>query len=202
MTLFLWKAPVVAGPDEAKALIDRYCDHGDDSAFEPTEAIGRVWDELLRLHPDDAATERPEQDSSPWANFPPDVTDRLLALDIRWSADDTVLDDIERLAREHELVLYDPQGPHVLLPTDPRYSPDPPEPPGFTAVLMAIAVTAAAALLVVVGWKLTVPVLNWLLILLGIFFLGVGGIMLYAFILIPRQKSADPEPEGAPRERG
>ena len=46
-------------------------------------------------------------------------SDRLLALNIRWGADDEVVAAIYALARKCELVLYDPQGPDVFLPTDP-----------------------------------------------------------------------------------
>mgnify|MGYP003577177151 CR=1 FL=1 len=42
-----------------------------------------------------------------------------MALDISCNADDEVVAAIVALARKYELVLYDPQGPDVILPTDP-----------------------------------------------------------------------------------
>ena len=92
MTLILWKAPAVGDPDEAKALLEPWYETEDDSAFEPSDDLGIVL---------------------------PHNTGRLLDLSIRWGGDDRILADITALARIHELVLYDPQGPDVFLPTDP-----------------------------------------------------------------------------------
>ena len=39
MTLILWKAPLVEDGDEAKALIARWYETGDDSAFEPRATL-------------------------------------------------------------------------------------------------------------------------------------------------------------------
>jgi len=144
MTLILWKAPVVDDPDEAKRLIDAWCETEDDSAFEPSDDIARVADELRRRWPyrllsneetvarmseEERAQYSPEAlkeiigvdqpEGSPWADLPFWESDRLLVLDIRWGADDEVGAVIYALARTCELVLYDPQGPDVFLPTDP-----------------------------------------------------------------------------------
>ena len=51
MTLFLWKAPVVDDPDEAKRLTEAWNESEDDSAFEPSEDIAKVADELRRRWP-------------------------------------------------------------------------------------------------------------------------------------------------------
>ncbi|HEY6662441.1 MAG TPA: hypothetical protein VIZ66_05915 [Sphingomicrobium sp.] len=144
MTLFLWKAPVVDDPDEAKRLTEAWNESEDDSAFEPSEDIAKVADELRRRWPyriltneetvarmseEERAQYSPEAlteiigvdepEGSPWADLPFWQSDRLLSLDIRWSADDEVVAAIYALARTCELVLYDPQGPDVFLPTDP-----------------------------------------------------------------------------------
>ena len=110
MTLFLWKAPVVDDPDEAAVLLKPYYDHEDDSAFESSADIAKVAKELLHRFP--------EAENGPWADSPPEVTDRLLVLSIRWGADEAVVNAIVALAREYGLVLYDPQGPDVTLPGD------------------------------------------------------------------------------------
>ena len=78
----------------------------------------------------------------PWSDLPFWQSDRLLALDIKWSADDAVIDAIVELAREHELVLYDPQGPEVYLPTDPLPSDEPVPPPTVGDWITIVAICA------------------------------------------------------------
>jgi hypothetical protein len=112
-TLILWKAPVTDDPDEANRLLRPWYDAGDDSSFEPSEELAIVLRRLLDRYPFD-----PESGSPPWADGP-ENTGRLLDLSIRWGGDNRILADITALARIHELVLYDPQGPDVFLPTDP-----------------------------------------------------------------------------------
>ena len=144
MTLMLWKAPVVADADEARALTADWYENEDDSAFEPSDDIAKAADELRRRWPyrfltndetvarmseEERAQYSPEAlkeirgvdepEGSPWADLPFWQSERLLVLDIRWSADDEVAAVITALARTCGLVLYDPQGPDVFLPTDP-----------------------------------------------------------------------------------
>ena len=164
MTLILWKAPVVDDPDEAKELLKPYYDHEDDSAFEPSAHLAEVANELLRRFPD------PE--NGPWADFPPDQTDRLLLLHIRWGADKAIIDAIVELAREHELVLYDPQGPDLTLPGDPVES-GPIPPVGLVDYLKVGLMGLAAAGVFWLGWWIDVPVLHWVLMIIGGFFLTV-----------------------------
>jgi hypothetical protein len=174
MTLILWKAPVVDDEDEAKRLLAPYYDREDDSAFEPSADIARMSDELLRRFPG--------ADDGPWADFPPEQTERLLLLHIRWSADDAVLEAIEQLAREHGLVLYDPQGPTVHLSTDPIEDSGPTPPPGFGAYLTFVLIGLAAAGVFWLGWRIDVPVLDWLLMIVGGF--GVSVVVFLLGILL------------------
>jgi hypothetical protein len=51
MELYVWKAPVLDDPDVAKALVDRYLDGKDETAFEPSPAIASMAEELLQLYP-------------------------------------------------------------------------------------------------------------------------------------------------------
>ncbi|HEY0115111.1 MAG TPA: hypothetical protein VGB54_05270 [Allosphingosinicella sp.] len=197
MTLILWKGPLVREAKEAEKLLKPFYDREDESAFESNEAIRLVWNELLSRYPDDGSVERPEDDPSPWADFPPYVSDRLLVLDIRWSADPAALDDIQRLARAHELVLYDPQGPDVHLPTDPEEPPEVHEKLGFGAYAMAIGVTLLGLAVLVAGWMLPVPVINWLLIVAGLFILGVGATLDYAFFVVAGQMRREAEAKRA-----
>ncbi len=113
MTLVLWKAPITDDPDEAKLLLEPWYEREDDSAFEPSEDLRIMLDRLLAQWPFD-----PETGTAPWADGP-ENTGRLLDLSISWGGDDRILADITALARIHGLVLYDPQGPDIFLPTDP-----------------------------------------------------------------------------------
>jgi hypothetical protein len=178
MTLILWKAPLVDDEDEAQRLLKPYYDREDDSAFEPSADIGLVSNELLRRFPD--------AEDGPWADFPPEQTERLLLLDIRWGADNAVLDAIEELAREHGLVLYDPQGPHVQLPTDPIES-GPTPPPRIADYLTIVLIGLAAAAVFWLGWRIDVPVLDWLLMIVGGFFVSVVVFLLSIFMFGPKE---------------
>jgi hypothetical protein len=195
MTLILWKGPQVGEPEEAERLLAPYYESGDDSAFEPNRSISEAAEELRQLYPDDDSSL--VEEDCPWSDRG-DQTDRLLVLTMRWSAADEVLFEIERLAGEHDLVLYDPQGPEIYLPRETVRHDGSPEPPGFKANLMAAAVTLVGALLIALGWKLSIPVLNWLLIGVGIFILGVGLTLIYAFIVVPRQEAREGGARGEP----
>jgi hypothetical protein len=185
MTLVLWKAPVVGDPDEAKALLEAYYENEDDSAFEPSEDIARVREELLRRFPDPASVEGAAA-SSPWADFPPEETDRLLLLSIRWGADNAVLDDTIALARAHELVLYDPQGPDVYLPSHPINQTEPLR-LGFADYAKTSLFVLAGVILFAAGWWLPVPVLNWLLMIAGGFLTSAAVFLLAILVVGPKE---------------
>ena len=177
MTLILWKAPRVSDGDEAQRLLAPYYDREDDSAFEPSEEIGKVAAELLERFP--------ESEHGPWADSP-EQTERILLLGIRWGADDAVLEAVEQLAREHGLVLYDPQGPTVHLPTDPiDTSPTPP--PGIGAYVTVALVGLVAAGAFLLGWRIDVPVLDWVLMIAGGFGVSVVVFLLGIFLFGPRE---------------
>jgi hypothetical protein len=181
MTLILWKAPVVDDPDDAQELLKAWCDTGDDSSFEPSGDIALVAEELRRLYPwrdlsneetvvrmseEERSRYRPEvlkelkgvDGGDAWAEIPFDQSDRLLALEVRWGADDAVIAAIVALARKFELVLYDPQGPDVFLPTDPIEELT--EFPGFKlldwlkigAMVVALSALTYGAWLLPIGW--------------------------------------------------
>src|SRR5215217_5995452 len=172
MTLLLWKAPIVNDATEAEALLKPYYDHGDESAFEVSSDVNEVSRELLRRFP--------ERDDGPWGDSAPDEAERILYLNIRWGADDAVLDAIEELAREHELVLYDPQGPDVHVPGE-VIEPTPNPPPRLVDYLQILLMGVAALGLIWLGWRIDVPVLSWLLMIIGAFFVAVTG---YVFVVM------------------
>lgn len=179
MTLILWKAPLVDDEDEAKRLLEPYYEREDDSAFESSADIAKLSDELLRRFP--------WAEDGPWADFPHEQTERLLLLSIRWSADNAVLDAIEQLAREHELVLYDPQGPTLHLPTDPIEDTGPTPPPGFRDYLIVVLIGLAAAGVFWLGWWIDVPVIEWLLMIVGGFGVSVVLFLLYILVFEPKR---------------
>ena len=180
MTLILWKAPVVDDPDEAKLLLEPYYDHEDDSAFQPSADLAKVSTELLRRFPD--------ADDGPWADSPPEETDRILLLSIRWGAENAVIDAIVELAREHELVLYDPQGPDITLPSDPVEA-GPVPPPRLVDYLTFVLMGLGAAGVFWLGWRIDVPVLDWILMIIGGFFLSVIVFLLGILVLGPKDKT-------------
>jgi len=181
MTLILWKAPVVDDPDEARELLRNWYDSGDASAFEPSADIAIVAAELRRLYPwrelsnEETVARLSEEERSrydpealsqirgveggePWADLPFEESERLLSVDVRWGADDAVIAAIVALARKYELVLYDPQGPDVFLPTDPIEEVT--EFPGFkmsdwfkiAAMVALLSGLTYAAWLIPIGW--------------------------------------------------
>jgi hypothetical protein len=155
MTLILWKAPAVDDPGAAKALLEPWYETGDDSAFEPSPDIALVADRLRSRWPDDYEGEPP--DHCPWADMPFEQSDRLLAIHVRWGADDAAVAAIYVLAKKHELILYDPQGPDVFLPGDPLESGPVPRPTAwewFKAFAIAVALVGVtyAAWQIPIGW--------------------------------------------------
>ena len=112
MDLYVWKHPFTTDEDEAQRLITRE----DESVFGPSPELEQFYAELMELFPPPEAfsVEEQEQNPVPWADSP-HGSDRLVWLSIRWSAKDEDLDTIVELARKHDLVLYDPQGPSLPL---------------------------------------------------------------------------------------
>ena len=169
MDLYVWKSPFTADEDEAQRLIMLE----DESAFEPSVDLERFYVELLeRFPPPEAFTEEKlEANPGPWADSP-HGTDRLVWLSIRWSANGDDLDAIVDLAREYDLVLYDPQGPSFHSPADENDD----EPYVVTAseyvrgVLMAVF----GVVLAVVAWKASIPVLSWIVVFAGAFIMLVA----------------------------
>ena len=163
MTLILWKAPVVDDADEAQALLKTWYETGDDSAFEPSDDLGKVYDLLLQNYPMDW-----DKGADPWADGP-DNSGRLLVLSLRWGGESRILADIPVLAKKYELILYDPQGPDVFLPSDPL-EPGPDYNPGAIAYVKAFAFIAVFAGLTYAAWLIPYGWLRWPLVLIGLFF--------------------------------
>jgi hypothetical protein len=173
MSLYLWKTPVITDTDEAARLLDRE----DESAFEPSPDLTRFLEELLERFPPPGAltADEPADGASPWADGP-EGSDRLISLSLRWSARDEDLDEIVALGRKHGLVIYDPQGPdfHTSADDGVDYT------PGFGEFLRGAALTVFGVVLAVGAWKLSIPVLTWVLVFVGGFVAVVAVISLAA----------------------
>ena len=97
-----------------------------------------------------------------------------------------LLDAIAQLAFEHQLVLYDPQGPDVGIPTDPsQVTPTPP--PRIIDILKIVPIAAAAVGVFWLGWRIEIPVLNWILMIVGGFFITVILFLIGIFIFGPKE---------------
>ena len=180
MTLILWKAPVTDDPDEAQALLEPWYEHGDDSAFEPSPDIARAADMLRSRWPDDYEGEPP--DDCPWADMPFEQSDRLLALHVRWGADDMAVAAIYVLAKKLGLVLYDPQGPDIFLPTDPLPTREPVPPPTPFEWLKAVALAAGSCAVAYAAWLIPIWWLRWPAVLVAGFLAAAGLFVLGATI--------------------
>ena len=167
MSLVVWKAPVVTDEDEARALVDR--EDGDPTVFEASKDVLAFYDALLARYPSLESKSDPSDDATYWSATP-DRSDRVVYLELLWSVSGEMLDDIQALAREHELVLYDPQGPVVHVPgaeDEPRRR-DP-------AVLrQALFGTLVGVVGVALGLVVPIPVLDWLMIGIGAFLVVMG----------------------------
>ena len=219
MTLILWKAPVVDDPYEAAALLEPWYESEDDSAFEPSPDIAIVADELRRLYPyrmlsneetiarmseEKRRQYSPEalkevigaESDGPWGDLPFYQSDRLLALDLRWGADDRAIAAIYVLAKKLGLVLFDPQGPDVFLPTDPLD--EPMEFPGFGLVdwLKIGAMVLALSALTYAAWLIPHWV-RWPAVVIAGFFASAAWFVLVCMIF-GRQIMTSPAASAAP----
>jgi len=170
MDLYVWKAPRVTETDDAQRLITSE----DESVFEPSADLERFYAELLAIFPPPEAFTEEELAGNPvpWADSP-EGSDRLVWLSIPWSANGGDLDTIVDLARSYDLVLYDPQGPSFHSPPDENenaaYGPTIGE--HARGVLLA----AFGVLLGLLAWKVSIPVVSWILIFVGGFITLVAG---------------------------
>ncbi len=201
MDLYLWKSPVTDDPDEAGQLIDRYFDGKEEGLFKPSPDIAAAADELVGLYPywpvpgEELIASMSEEERSryteqglaellesgsytqdedgPWSDLPFHQTDSLLVLNIRWSANNQVLDDIIRIGRERELVIYDPQGPSVYLPNDPEES-SPTPPPTLLDSLKMLVMAAILVGLTWAAWQIPIGWIRWPAVIVAGFIASAG----------------------------
>lgn len=218
MDLYLWKAPVTGDEEEAKKLVERYFANQEQGVFEPSSDIAATAEELQRLYPywpisgeellarmseeergqysEEGLAQLRESGSydqgkgGPWGDLPFHQTDNLLILNIRWSAHDGVLDDIVRIGRERQLVIYDPQGPAVYLHDDPEDD-APAQPPGFTDALKMFPLTALLVGITYAAWLIPIGWIRWPAVIVAGFIASAG---LFVFgLLIAAALGWDPD---------
>jgi hypothetical protein len=169
MSLVVWKAPVVADEDEAAALVERWDD--DPTVFDASADVLAFYDALLAKHPSlESYSDEELRDAETHWSVTPERSDRVVYLDLSWSVSDEMLDDIQALAREHELVLYDPQGPHVHLPGGG----DEPKRRDPLVLRQALFGTFVGIVGIALGVVLPVPILDWIMIGIGAFLVLMG----------------------------
>ena len=175
--LVAWKTPAVADEDDAAAIVDRFHREGESSVFERSEDLLRFYDELLARYPALESFEEDEDRSkrTPWSETP-ERSDRVIEISIRWHAPDEALDTIVELARKHQLVLYDPQGPAI-------HSPALDEGPEDVAgqVWYALRGGGIGALLIVIATFIPYALVRWPMYVVGLF-LVVG--MIYTLVVL------------------
>jgi hypothetical protein len=202
MDLYLWKAPVTGDEEEAGKLVARYFDNEEQGVFEPSPDIAAAAEELRRLYPywpisgeelvaamsDEERSRYTEQglaelresgsyrqgQGGPWSDLPFEQSDGLLVLNIRWSAHEGVLDDIIRIGRERELVIYDPQGPSIYLPTDPVDEPAEQTRATVRDWISIIALCAFLLGLTYAAWLIPIGWLRWPAVIVAGFFAAAG----------------------------
>jgi hypothetical protein len=163
--LIVWKGPVTSSEDEARALVDRW--HNDESGtFEPSRDVSRFYDALMQRYPalESFSDEELRSAARPtyWA-VTPERSDRIVDMSFSWSVPGEVIDDVMALARDHGLVLYDPQAPYVRLPDDD----DEGTPFGVHGFAWATLVGTFGALLAIVAWMLSIPILSGIIVVVG-----------------------------------
>lgn len=178
MDLYLWKAPVIDDADEARTLLDRFYDQNEKEVFEPSKDVVRALEKIRERYSDD-----PDRDDGPWSSWPIEDSDRLIALNIRWSVEGEVLDTIVGIAKEFDLVIYDPQGTDVYRAQD---APEPQPDERATAkdvlgVVLGLFLPFVAATLAI-WWFIPWGWLRWPLVAVGVFLSISAGIVVYAMV--------------------
>ena len=146
------------------------------------------WDTRQRPFPVVSPRAGGAAGTMPAATFPPngyglhDMTGNAW----QWVADWYRADYFAMQARLGRKPIDDPQGPDVHLPTDPIDS-GPTPPPGIGAYLTVALIGLAAAGVFWLGWRIDVPVLDWLLMIVGGFFVSVVVFLLGIFMFGPKE---------------
>ena len=176
-TLIVWKAPRVADEDDAARLLGDYYETGDESAFEPSADVARFYDEVMALYPPLEGLDLDDPELAPSWSSTPERSDRIVSMDYVWSAPDALLEDVQRIAREHGLVFYDPQGPVVMDPeeVETEYVPDKRE------ILRVVLLFLGSVLAAIGAWYVSITVVSWLVVVVAGFLALMAAYTLYVY---------------------
>jgi hypothetical protein len=170
--LYAWKSPRDLDADGAAAVVQRWHDDGADPAaspFEPSEDVGWFHRELTRDEPElvvvsDAV---PNPSTRPvWLSTDSEPPARLVAIRLGPETTGDAVDDIFSLGVKYDLVLFDTRAHRVHLPLEEMatYASATFWPGG--AVQAAVA-GGFGLVLAIVGWFLPIPIIGWILIIVG-----------------------------------
>jgi hypothetical protein len=117
--LGVWYSQKRIPNEEAAELYARLCD-GDTSGVVPHPAIDAFYAELTSKHPEiDTATEEKIDDDCPWSCKLDHSSSHVITSCV-WPKATYVYELVRDLARNHGLVLYDPQSEEVIYPDGSR----------------------------------------------------------------------------------
>ncbi|WP_319462154.1 hypothetical protein [Micromonospora sp. RTP1Z1] len=108
--LSVWALPEGATPAEVRAAVQR-CREGRHGDRHPDPRVVRFYRGITAAYPD-----RPAGPGSPWEVSPLHAAADHVELNLVPTCEDQVLLDIERLAGEHDLMLFDAQDGSVYPP--------------------------------------------------------------------------------------
>jgi hypothetical protein len=175
--LYVWKRPLVETTEEANALIREE----DETDFERSPEVQNFYDDVRRRWPAESSPDGPPDDSETAWGVSVDPSDRLVALYFTWSVPGNVVETVVELARERDLVLYDPQGPEFYSP--PSLDPPPLERRDRGVLLQALKGLLIGTATVAGAWfLLPVPVLDWVLIVAGGFLVVMALLSIVAWL--------------------
>ena len=171
--LYAWKAPRDLDADGAAALVQRWHDEGADPAaspFEPSSDIGWFHRELVndRTGLELVSDANPNPSTRPvWLSandVEPDA--RLVAIRLTPESTGEDVNDVFSLAVKYDLVLFDARSGRVHFPMKEMadYASATFWPGG--AVQAAVA-GGFGLVLAIVGWFLPIPIVGWILIIVG-----------------------------------
>lgn len=182
--LYVWKSPRDLDADQAEALVQGWHEAGGDPAqspFEPSTDVGWFYRELTKDAPGlDALSDAvPNPSRAPiWLATTDEAPARVVAMRLSPATAFDALELILGLATKYDLVLFDRRNRRVHLPLEAMadYASRTFWPAG--AIQAAVA-GAIGAVIAVVAWIVGIPVVSWILVLIG-GFLVVGAV--YTFV--------------------
>ena len=170
--LYAWKSPRDIDVETAEAMLQGWQESGGDphaSPFEPSTDVGWFYRELMADVPEmeTSSDAMPSGSKAPiWLATTDERPARVVAMRLSPGISGDALDSIFALAAKYDLVLYDADNRRIHHPLMEMgaYASATFWPAG--AIQAAVA-GGVGAVIAVVAWFLGIPVLSWILILIG-----------------------------------